>query len=62
MMAGSKALRSLSRVRMREANYLQIVTSGLHRTAGTLFWLIPVLISWGVLARISHPTNGLRKG
>jgi hypothetical protein len=34
MMAGSKALHSKGRIQMRETNYLQIVTSGLHRTAG----------------------------
>ena len=60
MMAGSKALHSGPNTD-RKTNYLQIVTSGLHRTAGTLFWLIPVLISWGVLTRISHPTNGLQR-
>jgi hypothetical protein len=34
MMAGSKALHSKGRIQMRETNYLQIVTSALHRTAG----------------------------
>ena len=34
MMAGSEALHSKGRIQMRETNYLQIVTSGLHRTAG----------------------------
>ena len=31
---GSKALPSTGRIQMRETNYLQIVISGLHRTAG----------------------------
>lgn len=29
-----KPLRSMGRIQMRETNYLQIVKSGLHRTAG----------------------------
>ena len=31
---GAKTLRSMGRIQMRETNYLQIVKSGLHRTAG----------------------------
>ena len=31
---GAKHSRSMGRIQMRETNYLQIVTSGLHRTAG----------------------------
>ena len=31
---GAKTLRSRGRIQMRETNYLKIVKSGLHRTAG----------------------------
>ena len=31
---GAKTLRSMGRIQMRETNYLQIIKSGLHRTAG----------------------------
>ena len=31
---GAETLRSMGRIQMRETNYLQIVKSGLHRTAG----------------------------
>jgi hypothetical protein len=31
---GAKTLRSMGRIQKRETNYLQIVKSGLHRTAG----------------------------
>jgi hypothetical protein len=31
---GAKTLRSMGRIQMRETNYLKIVKSGLHRTAG----------------------------
>ena len=34
MMAKSKPLRSKGRIQMSKTNHLQIVTSGLHRTAG----------------------------
>jgi hypothetical protein len=34
MMAGSKTLPSKGRIQMSKTNYLQIVTSGLQRTAG----------------------------
>ena len=34
MMAGSKTLPSKGRIQMSQTNYLQIVTSGLQRTAG----------------------------
>jgi hypothetical protein len=34
MMAGSKTLPSKGRIQMSQTNYLQIVKSGLQRTAG----------------------------
>ena len=34
MMAGSKTLPSKGRIQMSQTNYLQIVISGLQRTAG----------------------------
>ena len=34
MMAGSKTLPSKGRIQMRQTNYLQIIISGLQRTAG----------------------------
>ena len=43
MMAGSKALHSKGRMQMRETNYLHIVTSGLHRTAGLQMCQKPTL-------------------
>src|SRR5262249_14410349 len=35
---GAETLPAMGRIQMRETNYLQIVTSGLHRTAGPYTW------------------------
>jgi len=44
-----ETLPAMGRIQMRETNYLQIVTSGLHRTAGPYrcaIWTAPGAISW----------------
>src|SRR5438034_10787142 len=45
-----ETIHAMGRIQMRETNYLQIITSGLHRTAG------PYTSTWpGEAARLARP-------